>query len=170
MVKVENYPKAYEEIHVILQNMEPYNVEEIPNSFLSMVEERRDKDYHFELEEDKELKEQNLLRETKAILTYMYTNYWATEEEKKEILDKYKKEEIEEEQLKKEQHGEIDVFKDRNQLIEKENQNKEITIKEESLEIANKEETNKETMLIERKENVFSKLLLKIKNAFNKNK
>ena len=170
MVKVENYPKAYEEIYVILQNMEPYNVEEIPNTFLSMIEERRDKDYHFELEENKELKEQNLLRETKAILTYMYTNYWATEEEKKEILNKYKREEIEEEQIKKEKYGEIEVFKNRNQLIEDENKNKDITIKETDLEITNKENKEKETMLIERKESLFSKILIKIKKAFNKNK
>ena len=55
-------------------------------------------------------KEQEILYETKAILAYVYLNYWATEDEKRIIRAKFKKDIEEAENKKREIYG-TDVFK-----------------------------------------------------------
>lgn len=42
-----------------------------------------DSDYFFHYEKNKKIYEQNILKETKNLVGYIYYNYWANEQEKK---------------------------------------------------------------------------------------
>ena len=120
MLKEENYAKAYKEVFEILKYVSKEDLEKIPNTFMQMLQKKMDKNYDFALNLNKEFEEQEMLRETKAILAYIYVNYWCDEKEKKIIKNKFKNDLLKEEIAKQERFSN-DVFKN----VKKENvQNK----------------------------------------------
>ena len=146
MIKVENYPNAYKEVYVILNNMEESTVKSIPQDFMDMIKTKMNADYQFELQPDVDFQNQDLLRETKAILSYIFINYWATDEQKNRI-DEVFKQDLKKEEVVKEQYNSEDIFKN----IRAEEKNKE------------------ETQLSEnKKENIIRKLINKLKNLFKR--
>lgn len=70
MIKVENYPNAYKEVYVILENMNKNDVKKIPKSFLDIIKTEMNKKYEFKIDKNKGFKNQKILRETKVILSY----------------------------------------------------------------------------------------------------
>ena len=110
MLKEENYAKAYKEVFEILKYVSKEDLEKIPNTFMQMLQKKMDKNYDFALNLNKEFEEQEMLRETKAILAYIYVNYWCDEKEKTIIKNKFKNDLIKEEIAKQEKFSN-DVFK-----------------------------------------------------------
>ena len=157
MLKEENYAKAYKEVFEILKYVNKEDLEKIPNTFMQMLQKKMDKNYDFTLNSNKEFEEQEMLRETKAILAYIYVNYWCDEKEKKIIKNKFKNDLLKEEIAKQERFSN-DVFKN----VKKENvQNKANSkVKEE-----NKVEENIDKLQIVpyAKKNFISKIIEKIK-------
>ena len=157
MLKEENYAKAYKEVFEILKYVSKEDLEKIPNTFMQMLQKKMDKNYDFALNLNKEFEEQEMLRETKAILAYIYVNYWCDEKEKKIIKNKFKNDLLKEEIAKQERFSN-DVFKN----VKKENvQNKANSkVKEE-----NKVEKNidKLQMVPYTKKNFISKIIEKLK-------
>ena len=151
MIKIENYPNAYKEVYVILNNMNEENLKVIPQSFIDMIQRNMNNNYEFELEENVDFEKQAVLKETKVILAYIYLNYWGTEEQKNKIMQKLKQDIINEEQSKPKYNlGEL----------LKKNQVKNI-----SSNIVAKEEIH----LIEyKKKNIFVKLINIIKGLFKR--
>ena len=151
MIKAENYPNAYKEVYVILNNINEENLKAIPQSFIDMVQRNMNNNYEFELEENVDFEEQTLLKETKVILAYIYLNYWGTEEQKNKIMQKLKQDIINEEQSKP-KYNPDELFK----------RNK---VRNISSNIVPKEEMH----LIEyKKENIFVKLINIIKSLFKR--
>ena len=151
MIKIENYPNAYKEVYVILRNMNENDVKAIPQSFLNMIKNRMNKNYEFKLQENVEFENQELLRETKAILAYIFLNYWGTEEQKTKIKMKFKNDIIKEEQSKA-TYNPNDLFK--NNKISN---------------ISSNIAQPKEVHLVEyKKGNIFTKLINIIKNIFKR--
>ena len=70
--------KALTEVYEILQEYED-SIEEIPEKYMYVIEDNRDKDYIFSTED---LENIELLEDTKKILTYLYTNFLSTPEER----------------------------------------------------------------------------------------
>ena len=95
------YAKAYTELYEILKNISENDLNKIPNEILNMLEEKRDKEYEFKLQENIEFENQELLRETKILLAILYRDYWATKEEKEKIMQKWKSDIIKSEEEKK---------------------------------------------------------------------
>ncbi len=150
MIKVENYPNAYKEVYVILNNMNEEELKAIPQTFINMVQRNMNNDYEFELEENVDFEEQILLKETKVILAYIYLNYWGTEEQKNIIKKKFKQDIIKEEQSKP-KYNPDELFK--------KNQVKNIS----------SNTVQEEIHLIEyKKENIFVKLINIIKSLFKR--
>ena len=110
MLKEENYAKAYKEVFEILKYVNKEDLEKIPNTFMQMLQKKMDKNYDFALKLDKEFEEQEILRETKAIIAYIYVNYWCDEKEKNIIKNKFKNDLLKEEIAKQEKFSN-DVFK-----------------------------------------------------------
>ena len=104
MVKAENYPYAYKEVYEILKNIDESYLRLIPNSFINMLEKNMDSNYYFKIK-NFEFNSQELLQETKAILAYLYLNYWATDIEKAVIKEKFKQDILKDEKRKKLKYG-----------------------------------------------------------------
>ena len=151
MIKVENYPNAYKEVYVILNNMHGENLKAIPQSFIDAVQKNMNNDYDFKLDENLDFDKQNILKETKVILAYIFLNYWATEEQKSRIMNKFRQDIINEERSKP-KYNPDELFK--------KNQSQNI-----SSNIVKKEENQ----LIEyKKENIFVKFINAIKRLFKR--
>ena len=147
---MNNRKNAYTEVYEILSNLIEEDYQKIPPEVIKAIEENRNKEYEFELDDDIELKDQNLLTETKAILFNLFRDYLATPEQKEKII-KMQNEERRKNELKKQQIYDSDVFKNK----EKKSEEK-VETKDENLE------------MIKYRESFFEKILNKIRIRFKK--
>ena len=82
--------KAYKEILVILEELELKN--DIPKDLIDMFEKEQDVNWNFNLEKDKPLEEQNLMKETTNLLSVLYMTYICKDKkEQKELIKSYEK-------------------------------------------------------------------------------
>lgn len=127
------YAKAYTELYEILKNISQNDLNKIPNEVLNMLDEKRDKEYEFKLQENTEFENQKLLRETKILLAILYRDYWATKEEKEKIIQKWKNDMIQYEEENKIKYNKL--FKNKKEQIikQKNNENLPIEVKKEKL-------------------------------------
>lgn len=79
--------QAYSEVYYIIGIMPENMKNKIPDNLINAIENNMDKDYKVNPEE-KELKNIELLEETKKILSVLYSDYIATDEEKEIIKAK----------------------------------------------------------------------------------
>ena len=153
MISIDNYQNAYKEVYVILKNTRKEDIEKIPESIIKMIEIKINKEYVFELDENIDFSDQKILKETKVILSYIFLNYWATEEQEKKIKLKFKQDITADENKKSEKYLN-DVFKNRNQTSHEKNINDEVSNK----------------LVVYKKENIFTKIAKKILNLFKRTK
>lgn len=139
------YKDAYTEVYEIIEQLNEEEYNKIPSEVIKAIEENRNTEYEFELDEDIELKDQELLPETKAILFNLFRDYLSTPEQKEKIIKMQAEERLKNEQKKQEQYN-SDVFV---------NKQKKQPIKEEH------------TELIEYKENIFKRIFNKIRQFFH---
>lgn len=89
--------KAYTEVYYIINEMSDELKSKIPQDIIANIEEKMDNNYQFNIE-NKDIEDIKLLEDTEKILSVLYTDYIATEYERKIIkakekilLNKYKK-------------------------------------------------------------------------------
>lgn len=140
------YAKAYTELYEILKNIPKEDRDRIPSDIFNMLEEKRDKEYIFKLQENTEFENQQLLRETSVLLAILYRDYWATKEEKERIVQKWKLD-IEKNEQEKRLKYNVSLFKDN------------------SLDSCNVDNTNYLPIEIKR-ENLFKRIVSFIKKLF----
>ena len=132
---------ALKEVYMILSNYEnAFDI--IPKKYLYVIEDNMNREYAFNLEDIENI---NLLEDTKRILTYLYTNYISTPEERK-ILKKLE-------------------YIQYNKKIQKYSIQFEQKRLKESNKIIAEEQT---TEMIKYKENVFLRLIRFIKQIFRR--
>lgn len=145
------YKQAHVELYEIIKNITEKERLKIPEAFISNLVKNSDDSYIFQYDKSKNILEQNLMNETKALLIQMYIKYIAPEEEK-------------------------ELWKDYNRIclndIEKEKNNKynyENLFKDQynSVKPINKTVTN-ELSLVEYKESILKKIWNKILSIFKK--
>ena len=131
----DNYNKAFKEVVEILKRVPKESVNKIPQEMRDMFEEDMEKDYIFEIKENVEFEDLELLEETKAILANIFRDYWATPYQRERILAKEKQDRQILEEKKREMYNPDDIFKKRkNSEIKHEdnyNTNLPVEIKEE---------------------------------------
>jgi len=81
------YCEAAVEVLDILDYTEEDDVKKIPKKFIDFLIKCSAKDYVSTVDNRKDIEEMNLRNETKEFLGIIYRNWWATEEEKKEIYE-----------------------------------------------------------------------------------
>ena len=145
---MDNYSIAMQESYKIIKVMGNKYFMLIPEDIRNRIESIRDKNYNFEYDESKTLEEQNVQKETLDILSYLNLEYWCTPEEKEALLKIYRENNFKEEEQKRLKYNPDELFKGRE------------TIKE------NIEE--KALVDISKKENLWQKIIRKIKNIFSK--
>ena len=145
---MNNYSNAYAEVYTILEYLDEKDKNKIPQKVLDAIEQSRNPEYIFDLEDDIELQEQILLPETRAILFNLFRDYLAEPWQREKII-KMQQEEREKNELNKRQVYSINVFED----------------KQDNKENVDKQEKEM-TELVVPSENIFKKIWNFIKEFF----
>ncbi len=134
MILTSRYTNAFAEVYEILNylNKEEYN--KISLELINIIKNNRNQNYYYKIDNNKKLKEQEMLPETKAILFNIFRDYLSTEEQKQKIK-KWQLEDISKLEEEKKKNYSIDVFKEKNNqntnFVKEEKQLKDV--KEQSL-------------------------------------
>lgn len=142
--------KALTEVWEILNEYEE-GIDKIPEKYLWVIEDNMDKDYVFVIDDFDTIV---LRKDTKKIITYLYTNFLSTPEEKvvlKKLEEIQYKEQLENENNKS-QEVEVKYSK-----FNRENIEEKIKVEKEQT------EENRNNLLIEYKESVLKNILIRIK-------
>lgn len=159
---MNNRKNAYTEVYIILQDLNEEEYNKIPPEVIETLDANRNKEYEYFLDDELELKDQPMLLETKAILFNLFRDYLATPEQKTKII-RMQNEARQKNELKKQQMYNTDVFANK-RSIQREELEKNKVLEE------NKTEANNEgKQIVIYKENIFRRILNKIKGLFIKN-
>ena len=117
---MEHLNKRLVEVEYILKKLDDEYIKKIPQEIWDYIEQNKDKDYIFNYDENKALVEQNLSIDTISILTYINTEYLLDEEQKKEMIEFLRKDEMIAEQEKAILYNPDDIFKNRKESKQQE--------------------------------------------------
>ena len=145
---MNNRKNAYTEVYTILQELNEEEYNKIPPEVIKTIEANRNEEYEYELDDELDLKDQPMLPETKAILFNLFRDYLANPEQKTKII-RMQNEARQKNELKKQQMYNTDVFA---------NKQKKETV----------QQNNEERQIVEYKENIFKRILNKIKRFFSR--
>lgn len=141
----ENYSKVFKEFREIVKLFPKNEYKKIPQSFINFIEENMDNNYEYNVEHIDDFQNQNMLEETRILLSIVYRDFLASPEEKEQIIKLENEQLLQYEKIKQEKYD-IDV------IFEKRNKEK--------LELQDEISVNKELIVIEEK--WYKKLLNKI--------
>lgn len=144
---MSNREKAYKEVYTILQDLNEEEYNKIPPEVINAIKNNMDNGYAFELDDELELKEQQMLPETKAILFNLFRDYLATEQQRQKVIE-MQNEERQKLELKKQEKYNTNVFENKS--------DKRV------------EEVKEVTDMVEYKENIFKRIFNIIKLIFKK--
>ena len=146
----ERYGIAMAETLHYLKGISQNDIDKIPNDFMTFLKNNASQDYECKFDYTRPLKELNLKNETRGLIAMICLNYWCETEEQKNSFREHlnENEKRYQEELRKKYN--IDVFKNRNN---KKNIEENISASE--------------VAMMEYKDNIFRKILYKIKSLFN---
>lgn len=154
--KRDVYRKAYSELNEIFNSALSFEVDRIPTNVLENMRSQMDMDHIWSYDYNKNLMDQDMMSETKALLVEFYARYLCPDEER-ERWERYNNictELIEEERVKQYEQNNI-FYKTQEVSSEEVLENVEETVASTSTELTSKEE------------NIISKILNYIKNLGN---
>ena len=143
------YHKAFAEVCVVLNYLNENDYNKIPKNIIDALEENRDTEYNFFIDESIPFYEQNLLEETKAILFNLYRDYLADSVMKEKIMQYQREEEYISEKIKQEKYKHNNMFEEKQVCLTNNN-------------VKNAEQV----MLVKYKNNFFTNIIKKIKKLW----
>ena len=143
-----DYNKRLVEVDEVLKYLSEEDLLKIPEDIRQLIKDNKDKEYVWEYDDTKPLKDQNLNRDTIAFLSYLNMEYLLNEEQKQLMQEIHEYNDKKLEEAKSEKYGVDDKKSIQEEVAQKTN------IQEQSL--------------VEYKENFFKRLLKKIKNFFGR--
>ena len=154
MEQVQKYKRANSEILEIIKYLPLKEQKMIPQEKIDFYERNKDQSYSFKYDPQKSLNEQNVLRETKALIVALFRDVFANEKQKEklEIILAQNEQKYQEELRKK--YSEKELFKQKTKDIE-ENVG---------------EDNNNNSQLVVYKENIFTKIRSFIKRFLRESK
>lgn len=117
---MEDLNKRLVEVEYILKKLDDEYIKKIPQEIWDYIEEKKDKNYIFNYDENKTLVEQNLSIDTISILTYINMEYLLGEEQKRKMIEFLRKDEMIAEQEKAKLYNTDDLFKNRKESEQQE--------------------------------------------------
>lgn len=148
MVSVKN-ANAMAEVIYYLKGIKQEDINKIPKKLLQYLNDNASKEYKCDFDYNKPLKDLNLLDETRGIIGMICYNYWCIDEiQKKQYIDKLNINELKYQEFLHEKYNPDNIFKNKNEK--------------------NIEKPIKTTEMIEYKETLFKKIIIRIKNFFHK--
>lgn len=70
-----DYKKRFVEVDEIIKNMPKEDFNKIPNDLISIIKKNKDSNYVWEYDKSKKIADQNLSKDTIAILAYINTEF-----------------------------------------------------------------------------------------------
>ena len=147
MVSVE-YSEAITEVLDILNHMKKVDLDKIPIKFKQFLVNNQSTNYHPKLDHTKEIKDMNLKEKTKSILAVIYSNYWCSNEKKKEFNNLIIENERKHQEKLKDKYSTENIFKKKEEKRIEEAVQENLPVK------------------LEEKESIFTKIIKFIKNIF----
>ena len=172
--KEKKYAKAYTEGVEILKQIPKEEYEKIPETEIQFYENNCDKNYKYEYDENKTIKEQPISREANAVIISIYMNYFANEKQKGIINEILKQNSINAENEKKEKYDINNIFSKENNISSNNTDSQNNSENDSSVEDSSNENDKKDTSenlpveINDKKENFIKKIINKIKKMFVK--
>lgn len=82
---MENMNKALSEVYDIITHLEENTYKKIPQRFIKMIEKNKDNTHVIKIDYAKSINEQDLLKDTRIILSIIYREYICSSEKKEEL-------------------------------------------------------------------------------------
>lgn len=105
------YAKAYKEVMEIIKYFPQEEFDKIPKEKVEFYKNNMDKNYVFTINPKIDLSEQNISKEANAIIINLFTDYFATDEQKIKIKEILYSNQKKEEQDKREKYNPNNIFK-----------------------------------------------------------
>ena len=144
------YGNVAAELLEIFKYLERTIKEKIPVDLEQKLIELRNESYVFKIDKTKSLNDQNILPETRQILSMIYLKYCCSEEESADILKKKKSKDLEIENIKREKYSVDNIF-DSEKNVE-----------------TQEEPTNMEMIVYNETTSIYQKIIHKIKSFWKK--
>lgn len=143
--------QAYSEIDEFLRLLSEKKRNEIPKKLREFFKEEKDQEYFKNIDINIPIKDQNLRKETLAIIALLNLQYWCKDEtEKKRLQAIYAQNEKEYQDMLYEKYNPNDIFKKKDEIITE-----------------NNIETKENMQMVEYKEPIFKKIINKILNLLH---
>lgn len=138
--------QAYTELDSFLELLDNYNRNKIPKKLRDFFKREKDKNYIKNINPNQPIKEQNLKKETLALIAMLNLQYWCEDEnEKKRLIKIYAQNEEKYQAELKQIYNPDDIFKNKKKVLENklEEQNAIIEYKKDTLFVKFKNFINK---------------------------
>ena len=106
-----DYKKRFVEIDEIIKNMPKEEFDKIPNDLISIIRKNKDSNYVWKYDKSKKLADQNLSKDTIAILAYINTEFILENEQRMLMRNIHYFNEMKNEGLKKKKFNLENIFK-----------------------------------------------------------
>ena len=140
-----DYNKRLVEVDEILNYLSNEDLLKIPEDVRQAIKDNKDKEYIWKYDISKELKDQGLSKDTIILLSYLNMEYLLNQEQKQFMKELHAFNEKKLEQKKSKQYNPDDIFKNKD--------------------IEEIQDTEWQSLIVY-KENIFTKIINKIKNIF----
>lgn len=162
------YANELTEVYTILNTLDEEDYNKIPKITLKAIETYMNPDYDYELDEDMELIDCNMLPGTKEFLYNIYRDYLCDPLERDIIKKRQAQDRYNAEMQKREQFN-VDVFANRRK---EENIDNNSIQEDDAINHLSTEEnvTNVNMQMVEYKESIFTRIVNFVKNIFKRNK
>lgn len=144
-IKNNSINNAYAEVYDIILHLNNNLKSKIPSKFIEIIKENRNMNYSVNIDYSKKIVEQNILYDTKVILSVIYRDFLVDSETKNKLKN-------EDKLLTEKDYNYNDLFKSNK------NEMKQTEIKEKVQNVS----------LVQYKENIFTKVLNNIKKLFKR--
>ena len=143
--------EIYSEVYQVLNMLGNEYIDKLPISLINMLREKREVNYNPEYTDEIPLNEQNIKKETMAIIVLLYLNYWCEDENEKSEVKHILKNNEEKYQLElRKKYNPDSIFKNYNK---------------ESKQVNNK--IIDETAIIPYKKSLFMKIINRLRSFFH---
>ena len=106
-----DYEKRFVEVDEIIKNMPKEEIEKIPNDLISVIRKNKASNYIWKYDKRKKLLDQNLSKDTIAILSYINTEFVLENEQRILMRNIHYFNEMKKEELKRKKFNPEDIFK-----------------------------------------------------------
>lgn len=112
--KDEIYHKVFKEFREIIKFFPKNEYKKIPKHFIDFIEENMDNNHEYKVEHVDDFQNQEMLEETRILLSIVYRDFLASDEEKKQIIESENEELLQEEKISQEKYDVYTIFEKRN--------------------------------------------------------